>query len=229
MFTAEAKGLQLLKNSDSFETPEVITTNTIATVSYLLMEFISEGRPRSEFWEVFAQNLAKLHRNTRAGFGLDHDNYIGSLPQPNLTCQSAPEFYISQRLEPQFKMAYNNGFRFRDLETCFNNISDEIPMEPPALIHGDLWHGNYLISKNGNPVLIDPAVSFASREMDLAMLQLFDGFPEEVFGAYHSYYPLKDGWKNRMPLWQLYYLLVHLNLFGSGYLTSVNSIVAKYS
>src|SRR5690606_24016845 len=101
--------------------------------------------------------------------------------------------------------------------------------EAPALIHGDLWNGNYLIDDSGNPCLIDPAVCFASREMDLAMMQLFGGFSEEVFNVYNEAFPLAKGWKTRTHLWQLYYLLVHLNLFGSGYYNHVNTIIRKYS
>ena len=229
MFIAEAKGLLLLKNSESFSIPKVISANTIRTASYLLMEFIPEGSPRPDFWKIFAENLALLHQNTQDDFGLDHNNYIGSLQQPNATCQSAAEFYISQRLDPQFQMAYNNGFRFGDLESSFKNIAAEIPNELPGLIHGDLWHGNYLISIDGRPVLIDPAVAFAPREMDLAMMKLFNGFPDEVFQHYHSVFPLKEGWRNRIQLWQLYYLLVHLNLFGKGYLASVKTILSRFS
>ena len=229
MFTAEAKGLDRLKNSRSFAIPKVIATNTTETVSYLLMEFIPEGPPKPNFWKMFAESLGKLHQNTQNDFGLDHDNYIGSLPQSNAACKSAPEFYISQRLRPQFKRAYDKGFRFRDLEKCFTNIAAEIPQEPPALVHGDLWHGNYLIAEDGGPVLIDPAVAFAPREMDLAMMKLFSGFPDEVFQHYHSIFPLKEGWRNRIQLWQLYYLLVHLNLFGKGYLASVKSILSQFS
>lgn len=228
MFNTEAKGLKLLKSSNSFRIPNVIAIGEIGKTSYLLMEYISENNPNSNFWETFAQNLSKMHQNTQDHFGLDHDNYIGSLPQQNSYCRNASEFYISQRLEPQFKTAIDNGFYFRNLEQCLKNIYGKIPNEPPALIHGDLWSGNYLVSENGNPVLIDPAAAFASREMDLAMMRLFGGFPEKVFVCYHSFFPLKDGWESRVQLWQLYYLLVHLNLFGSGYLTSVKSIVANY-
>lgn len=228
MFTAEAKGLQLLKNSNSFIIPEVIATGEIGATSYLLMEYIPKGTPKIKFWELFAKNLTKLHQNTQARYGLDYDNYIGRLPQPNAKCQTASEFYVSQRLEPQFKMAIDKGFYFGDLKKCVKNISDEIPNEPPALVHGDLWSGNYLVSEHGEPVLIDPAVAFAPREMDLAMMRLFGGFSEEIFVGYHSFFPLQEGWQGRIQLWQLYYLLVHLNLFGSGYLHQVKSILKTY-
>lgn len=229
MFAAEAKGLQLLNESSSFKIPKPISQGVIENTSYLLMEYIFSGQPNSDFWQEFAENLGMLHKTTQNEFGLDHDNYIGSLPQKNEFRNTASEFYISQRLEPQFKIAFENGFKFKNLNTLYKNISEEIPNEPPALIHGDLWSGNYMISKNGNPVLIDPAISFAPREMDLAMMKLFGGYPADVFNIYNTIFSLESGWKDRLSIWQLYYLLVHLNLFGAGYLSKVKSILFAYS
>lgn len=228
MFSAEAKGLEILKESKSFKIPEVISFGKINKESYLLLEYKENGKPKLNFWEIFAENLANLHRNTNEEFGLDHDNYIGSLPQYNTFCPTASEFYISQRLEPQFKLS-SDKFEFNNLESFYKNISEEIPNEPPALIHGDLWSGNFMVSENGEPVLIDPAVSYAPREIDLAMMKLFGGFDESVFENYNAIFSLTPGWKKRIDIWQLYYLLVHLNLFGSGYLSGVTSIIKKYS
>lgn len=228
MFEAEAKGLQLLRTSESFKIPEVINYGMIASDSYLLLEFISEGNPTSNFWELFAEQLSTLHKITQPYFGLEHDNYIGSLPQYNKNYDSVSEFYITQRMEPQFRMAADNGFSFKKLDLFYKTISDEIPDEPSALIHGDLWAGNFMVSEKGKPVLIDPAVAFAPREMDLGMMQLFGGFPDSVFEVYNSYFPLQPDWNKRVDIWQLYYLLVHLNLFGSGYLSRVKAIVSKY-
>jgi fructosamine-3-kinase len=126
-------------------------------------------------------------------------------------------------------MAFDKGYEFKDLKRFYSNISDAIPNEAPSLIHGDLWNGNYLVSECGEPTLIDPAVAFAPREMDLAMMQLFGGFSSEVYLLYDERFPLPDQWKERIGIWQLYYLLVHLNLFGSGYYHQVHSIVKQYS
>lgn len=229
MFESEAKGLELLRNSKSFRIPVIISTDTVENNSYLLMEFLPEGNKTKTFWTNFASYLAKLHQNSQPYFGLDHDNYIGSLPQSNSKCETASEFYISQRLQPQFKMASDNGFHFKDLDLFNKNIFEEIPEEPSSLIHGDLWGGNYMVSEDGKPVLIDPAIAFAPREMDLAMMQLFGGFQHLTFEIYDSLFPLQSGWKNRLDLWQLYYLLVHLNLFGSSYLKQVQTTVLKYT
>ncbi len=229
MFSAEAQGLELLRDSKSFRIPQVVATGAEENLSYLLMEFIPQGHPTDKFWEGFAKNLAKLHKTQREEFGLDHDNYIGSLPQYNGRSSTASEFYTSQRLEPQFKMAKDRDFSFGNLDFFYKNVSQEIPNELASLIHGDLWNGNYMASAKGKAVLIDPAVAYAPREMDVAMMMLFGGFHTSVFHHYNSIFRLMDGWENRIDLWQLYYILVHLNLFGAGYLAQAKSIVSKYS
>lgn len=229
MFVAEAKGMQLLKENSNFKIPKVIAQGSQQETAYLILEYICPGNPSTDFSEKFAEALVSLHKTTSENFGLDHNNYIGSLPQQNGLCSSASEFYVVQRLEPQLKMAADKGFHFKNLDGFYKNISEAIPNEPPALIHGDLWNGNYLVSERSEPVLIDPAVAFAPREMDLAMMKLFGGFSEEIYSTYNAHFPLNEGWKERLSLWQLYYLLVHLNLFGSGYLPQVNSIIKKYS
>lgn len=228
MFKAEAKGLSLLKSSKSFRIPEIVGTGNIENSSYLLMEYIPAGQPSHDFWKVFAVKLSSLHKSTNDSFGLNYDNYIGSLPQQNNWCNSASEFYISQRLEPQFKIAIDNGYYFNKLDLFFKNIVNEIPNESPSLIHGDLWSGNYLALKNGQPALIDPAIAYAPREMDIAMMKLFGGFPEETFTHYNTSFPLIEGWAQRISLWQLFYLLVHLNLFGRSYLPQVKNIVTQF-
>lgn len=228
MFEAEHRGLELLRDSNSFIVPKVTTHNQVDDTAYLLMEYLPSGNKTDVFWRSFGEKLAQLHKTTSSTFGLDHDNYIGSLEQYNGAYNSAAEFYILQRLEPQFSLAEDNGFFFSRLEAFYTRISSEIPEEPSALVHGDLWNGNYMVSSNGSPVLIDPAVAFASREMDLAMMQLFGGFPAEVFEIYNENFPLEYDWEDRVSLWQLYYLLVHLNLFGAGYLRQVEAVLRKY-
>ena len=229
MFEAEAKGLSILKASESFKIPEIINCGTDGDQAYLLLENIEQGGTSNRFWPDFAEQLAKLHRSSHSKFGLDHSNYIGSLPQRNDLHDVASEFYIDERLEPQFTLARDHGYPFSDLNSFYKNISEIIPTELPSLIHGDLWSGNYLVSSKSDPVLIDPAIAFAPREMDLAMMQLFGGFPAQTFSIYDEIFPLTENWESRIPLWQLYYLLVHLNLFGSGYLSQVAHIVKSYS
>lgn len=228
MFEAEAKGLELLSQSGSFKIPTVFAEGAIDDIAYLLLEYIPSGKPNEKFWEVFAENLATLHKTTSDQFGLDHDNYIGSLQQKNRTENSASQFYINQRLRPQFEIASEKGYNFSKSEKFFKNISEEILNEKPSLIHGDLWSGNYLVSEKNEAVLIDPAVSYGLREMDLAMMRLFGGFPEEVFNRYNDLFPLEKNFLERTKIFQLYYLLVHLNLFGSSYLDRVQQIYKRF-
>lgn len=229
MFEAEKTGLEALKEKSSFDIPEVYDLGAVDNIAYLLMEHKPEGTKTKSFWRQFSENLASLHRNTAPEFGFPSSNYIGSLPQYNKPTASASEFYITQRLEPQLRLAAENGYVFKFLNSILNNIAADIPAEAPALIHGDLWSGNYLINEKGLPCLIDPAVSFGPREMDLAMMKLFGGFPEELFSYYSELFPLAEGFQERIPIWQLYYLLVHLNLFGSGYFTQVNGILKNFT
>jgi len=227
MFSLEKLGLESLAQSKSFIIPEVLGVGTFKTKSYLLLDYIESGKPSVDFDEIFANNLAKMHQTTSA-FGFQKDNYIGSLPQYNTEEASAADFYIKQRLMPQFKMAADRGFAFEDVDLLCKSIPDLIPDEPAALIHGDLWGGNFMVNSDGNPVLIDPATCYAPREMDLAMMRLFGGFNENKFDKYHEVFPLCEGWKARIKLWQLYYILVHVNLFGGHYYNTANSILKTY-
>lgn len=229
MFTAERKGLELLADSASFRIPRVLYSGTIGTYSYLLMEYIEPGSKGPDFWPQFGETLAALHRNSRDTFGLDHDNFIGSLVQVNGSHRQASDFYISERLEPQFRLARDSGKLTINTTEFYGVVSEIIQKEPPSLIHGDLWNGNYMVDSKGIAVLIDPAVSYSIREMDLAMMRLFGGFPESVFSTYNEAFPMESEWRDRMELWQLYYLLVHLNLFGSGYLSQVREVIDQYS
>ncbi len=229
MFKAEAQGLNLLRTANAFEIPEIVSYGKFDTKTYLLLEYVPPGEKDSTFWNRFAGNLATLHRTTQAHFGLDHDNYIGSLRQYNSPERTAADFYLNQRLIPQFRMAAQRGFTFTALERFYKNLFDIIPTEVPSLIHGDLWGGNYIVSERGSPTLIDPAVAFAPREMDLAMMHLFGGFDPVVFNHYDEIFRLEANWKERQPLWQLYYLLVHLNLFGRSYHGRVQEAISKYA
>lgn len=229
MFEAEKSGLEELLASSVIDVPKPLKTGQAASQSYLILEYKSSAPKASDFWEKFGEQLAQLHQETSEKFGFKEDNYIGSLPQYNNQKNSAAEFFIEMRLKPQIEMAEENGFNLNVKTSFYRNCHDIIPSEPPALIHGDLWNGNYLVNAQGNACLIDPAVSYAPREMDLGMMKLFGGFNETLFHTYNEIYPLQKDWEERIPLWQLYYLLVHLNIFGAGYRSQVTSILQKFS
>ncbi|GGW84153.1 fructosamine kinase family protein [Salegentibacter mishustinae] len=229
MFEAEKAGLEALQKSKVIDVPNVLGMGEIENTSYLLLEYKESAVKSSTFWTDFGKQMANLHKTTSEEFGFHQDNYIGSLPQQNNASASAADFYISERLDPQLKMAKDKGYDLGVTRSFFSNISAIIPDEKPALIHGDLWGGNYLVNGNGDPCLIDPATAFAPREMDLSMMQLFGGFDKELFNSYKKEFPLESGFEERIPLWQLYYLLVHLNLFGAGYKAQVTSIIKQFS
>lgn len=229
MFEAEKLGLETLLEPGVIDVPEPVASGEIEAKAYLLLEFKESAPRKSGFWDSFAEQLANLHKQSNEEFGFQKDNYIGSLPQYNEPKKSASEFYISMRLEPQFKMAREKGFDLNIPDSFFQNCEKIIPSEKASLIHGDLWNGNFITNSKGEPCLIDPAVAFAPREMDLGMMKLFGGFDQRMFNVYNEYFPLENDWKERIPLWQLYYLLVHLNIFGASYQSQVTSIIRQFS
>jgi len=164
--------------------------------------------------------LAALHRRQAARFGWARDNTIGATPQANGWCESWTMFWRERRLAPQLALAARNGYRI-DVPPVWRLLEGHEPA--PSLLHGDLWSGNAGFLPDGAPVLFDPAVYYGDREADLAMTELFGGFPGEFYCAYNAAWPLASGYQQRKPLYNLYHLLNHLNLFGGGYLTQVRA------
>lgn len=232
LFASEAKGLNLLRDRSSIRIPQVLAQGSTPNIAYLLLEYVEPGWANNSFWETFGRTLAQLHRNTAPQFGLEFDNYIGSLPQSNDFLDDWAGFYQLRRLEPQTRLAREKGFLdagdMKHLEQLYSRLPAILPPEAPALIHGDLWSGNYLVSSGQDPVLFDPSVSYSHREMDLAMSRLFGGFDWRFYRSYEEAYPLFPGLEDRVPIYQLYYLLVHVNLFGQGYVESVRNIICRF-
>lgn len=236
MFSAEAHGLRLLAEADAIRVPAVIAWGEAedSCPAFLLLEYIETGgRATWQTMEHFGAALAELHRHTAPRFGLDRDNFIGRLPQPNTPAQSWAAFYAEQRIGFQMALARRNGRlpprREKLLTRLIERLPDLLDDEAivPSLIHGDLWGGNYLVDAQGQAVLIDPAVCYAHREMDLAMSELFGGYPPRFYEAYFAAYPA-PGYPERRALYQLYYILAHLNLFGESYGGRVDAIAAHY-
>lgn len=234
MFTAEARGLEWLRSAGAVRVPEVRhVSGPDEAIQFLVLEFIAAGRPRADFDERLGRELAALHRVGAKGFGFDSDNFIGSLPQRNGAHANWAEFYRAERLEPQLARAVDGGHLSYALRRAAARVLERLPelvgpAEPPARLHGDLWSGNLHIDEQGAPCLLDPAVYGGHREMDLAMMRLFGGFAERVFAAYAEATPLAPGAAERTPLYQLYPLLVHVNLFGGSYAGSVERALACY-
>ena len=228
MFKKEVSGLNALRKTGAIDVPEVLGYGDFETNTYLILDYRESGKASHKFWELFGQAMAALHHTTHETFGFKEDNYLGSLPQYNDNFETSSQFYIHQRLMPQFKMASDKGYVFKNLDSFYQRVKELIPNEPPALIHGDLWSGNYLVNSQNKPCLIDPAVAYASREMDLAIMKLFGGFDDRLFSAYDEAFQLKPDWEKRIKLWQLYYILAHLNLFGGHYYTQAKEIMSQY-
>lgn len=232
MFEKEFNGLQLLHETKTIKIPEPILHGKIENKIFLVTEFIEKGSASKTFWQTFAQQLANLHKHSNELFGLHNNNYIGSLHQSNTYCETWSGFYASQRILPLMQLAFGqNKCSKNDLakaEKLCNRFGEIFPVEQPALIHGDLWGGNFMAGNKGEPVIFDPAVYYGNREMDIAMSLLFGDFSSSFYNYYHEVFPLQPGWKERINLCQLYPLLVHLILFGGHYYNSVIDIINSY-
>jgi fructosamine-3-kinase len=224
MYRAEADGLHALRSTQSLRVPDVIAMGQAPP--FLVLEFIETQAPtdREQFTHRFATALAQMHRNSYCvrGFGFADDNFIGALPQRNVWHHDWPRFYRECRLGPQIEMARQRHLlpatREHALQRVLDNLETllhDLPSKP-ALLHGDLRSGNFL-SAGDEPVIFDPAAYYGEREMEIAYIELFGGFPNGFVRAYNEAYPLEDGYQRRRPLHQLYPLLVHLNYFGETY------------
>ncbi len=232
MFEKEAKGLKLMRETRSVYVPEVIGTGSAGDHAFIIMEFIHPGSKRHEFWQDFARKLAMMHKNSNKQFGLDHDNYMGSLQQYNRYHESWYDFFILERLEPQLRLARNDGYmnktHVEKFEQLYKELKNLIPGEKPALVHGDLYSGNFVVTDNGTACILDPAVAYNHREVDIAMSTLFGVFGQEFYDAYDQEFPMEKGWEQRLDIYNLYPLLIHVNLFGMGYLSSVERIIRNF-
>lgn len=229
MFESEAKGLAVLETAGDLKVPRPVFQATLERHSFLLLEYLTPARPGPGMWHRFGRALARLHRHSAEQYGLSFDNYMGSLPQCNRFHTGWSEFFITERLEPQVRLAREQGFDLRaDFESLYPKLDRLFPREKPSLIHGDLWNGNYLVSGKGEAALIDPAVYYGHREADLAMTTLFGGFHGDFYEGYEEEFPLERGWRQRLDLYNLYPLLIHLNLFGSSYLWEIRRILDRY-
>ncbi|MBT4620820.1 MAG: phosphotransferase [Nitrospina sp.] len=232
-FNVEARGLKLLaQTAKGPRIPKPLALQDCAKPTFLILEYIEESSPGQDFSVRFARSLAELHQTSHDSFGLDHDNYIGSTVQKNTQETNGIDFFRDQRLRPQQELARkalppSTDKNLNKLCDRLENYLD-ISGEKPALLHGDLWSGNYFPDKDQVPCIFDPAVYFGLREADLAMTELFGRLPQKFYDAYHEAFPLNPGYEERKDLYNLYHLLNHLNLFGGSYLASVEQVVRRY-
>ncbi|MDM9385598.1 fructosamine kinase family protein [Chlorogloeopsis sp. ULAP01] len=230
MFEAEALGLQQMFDTNTIRIPKPICWGTAGNSCYLVLEWLEIGSGNTKSWEEMGRNLAAMHKTTsQQGFGWEINNTIGSTPQINTWTSDWAEFYAKHRLGYQFQLARRRGGRFTQAEELLAAIPEllEGHNPQPALVHGDLWGGNAGFSVQGEPVIFDPATYFGDREVDIAMTELFGGFPAAFYRGYNEIFSLDEGYEKRKTLYNLYHIVNHFNLFGGGYESQANSAIAR--
>ena len=220
MFTAEAEGLDALRDTPGVRVPEVWAVDDAD--SWILMEYVAPGSEGADWPAALGRGLAALHERTGGAPGWHGDNWIGGLPQSNRTAAGWAEFWVTRRLLPQVERAFDAGRldrsspHWRALPSRVHEVLGDAD-SAMSLLHGDLWSGNVFPDGNGQPVLVDPAVYRGHAEVDLAMMELFGGF-DAALHVYHARLPRDPAFDRiRRDVYQLYPLLVHVNLFGGGY------------
>lgn len=230
-FKKEVLGLDFL-GAHTILTPKVIYEGVYLNDIFLVLEWVESGNKTASFWQNFAEQLAHLHQQSNSQFGLDHSNFMGSLIQNNTQFNNFSDFFIENRLKPQVKLAFDNNKlekkHVQHFEKLYLEMPAIFPIEKPSAIHGDLWSGNYICSNDEKAVFIDPAEYYGHREIDIAMTQLFGGFPEEFYKNYQEIIPLEPCFTIRSNFYNLYPLLIHLNLFGDSYLGSIDDIITIF-
>ncbi|MBN1516253.1 fructosamine kinase family protein [Candidatus Sumerlaeota bacterium] len=239
MFQREAEGLNALADVEQIRVPRALgagggSNSNSGAIPHIVIEHIETGRPGPGFMEDFGRRFALLHRHSQGTrFGSEHDNYIGATPQPNGWRESWADFWREHRLGYQLQLARQNGHCDSRMRRLGDRLMERLPEliglnEPPCLLHGDLWSGNFLCASDDAPVLIDPAAYYGQREADLAMTMLFGGFSPAFYEAYQEVWPLANGWWNRIEIYRLYHLMNHLNLFGVSYRNECMDILQRY-
>lgn len=232
LFEKEKNGLLFLEKTTVIKTPKVIDYFVVDDYQVLVLEWIASGSRTEIFWTKFGEQLAILHSITNEDFGFLESNYMGSVPQSNMAMDEWNSFFTEQRIQPLIELCFNKDLLSTKNLNDFNQVLKQLPLvfspEKPALLHGDLWSGNFMCNQKSEPVLIDPAVYFGHRSVDLGMTTLFGGFDKTFYEAYHYHYPLPTNYKEQWEVCNLYPLLIHLLLFGRSYLSQIEAILNRY-
>lgn len=228
----DLEGISAIANTHTTDVPAIVVYDKVDNYEVLVLPFIEQEVPGDKLWERFGERLAAMHAKEAPYFGWPHSNYIGSLQQSNQQHKSYLPFFVEQRLQKQVILAnQHNLLSSADnaaLDSLQKQLSNIIPNGQPSLVHGDLWSGNFIAGKEQTPYLIDPAIHYSFRETDLAFTYLFGGFNERFYKAYQQSFPLTPDFKERIGIYNLYPLLVHLNLFGRAYLGSIRTVLTKF-
>jgi fructosamine-3-kinase len=231
LLSEEARSLQAIAATETVRVPQVLELEIATDAQWLLLEWLEPGARRVADPAALGEQLAALHRHSSAQYGWPSSNFIGSLPQSNTPTSDWSNFWREHRLRPQITMAAgqlsaaerNRLERLADACERFLGVAQN---DGPSLLHGDLWSGNLHVLTDGSAALIDPSSYYGHREVDLAMSRLFGGFPEAFYEAYQATWPSAIGLEERLLIYQLYYLLVHVNLFGGSYRAQTMAVVA---
>ncbi|MDX1300769.1 fructosamine kinase family protein [Photobacterium sp.] len=229
MFETEAESLRILNEADCVQVPQFFHVGTCRDKSFIILNYLPTKAIDSDTAFILGQQLAKLHQwGEQPEYGFDFDNYIGITPQPNKWRRRWCRFFAEQRIAWQLQLCEEKGIKFGNIDTITGNVIKLLMnhQPKPSLLHGDLWHGNTALTVTG-PLIFDPATYWGDRECDIAMTELFGGFPASFYQGYQSVWPLDDGYQDRRDLYNLYHVLNHCNLFGGDYLAQAEHTIEK--
>ncbi|MFD1361165.1 fructosamine kinase family protein [Lentibacillus salinarum] len=231
-FALEAKGLELIRETHSISVPHVFALSDEKHRAYLVMEWV-EGAPAADTDWKLGDRIAAMHQTIGEQHGFTDDTFIGTLPQPNRLCSSWLAYYRDKRLNRQLQLGIDSGImtgkRRERMEKLLEKLDKWVPDDvAPSYLHGDLWGGNWLTGPGGEPYVIDPSFLYGDRHFELAFTEVFGGYSSDFYRGYEERFPLSPAYDDVKPLYQLYYLLVHLNMFGEAYGRSVDMILKRY-
>ncbi|PAX52270.1 fructosamine kinase family protein [Brunnivagina elsteri] len=230
MFQAEALGLQQIFDTRTIRVPKPLCSGIAENSCYLVLEWLEMVRGNAKSWEMMGRKLAAMHKvSNKKGFGWYTNNTIGSTPQVNTLTTDWVEFYTQYRIKFQLRRGKSKSGRFPQTEELLTAIPELLAghKPKPSLVHGDLWGGNAGFTVEREPVIFDPAIYYGDREVDIAMTELFGGFPPEFYRGYNEVFPLDSGYELRKNLYNLYHVVNHFNLFGGNYESQVNQMISQ--
>jgi fructosamine-3-kinase len=230
MFAAEALGLKQMLATQTIRVPQPICWGIADSASYIVLEWLEFSQESSHSWEEMGCRLASMHKvGSASQFGWERNNTIGSTPQVNTWTDNWADFFAEYRIGYQLTLAQRRGGNFPERSQLVTVVRDFlVDRQPqPSLVHGDLWSGNVAVTVSGEPVILDPATYYGDREVDIAMTELFGGFPAAFYRGYNQVWALEEGYQQRKTLYNLYHILNHFNLFGGGYASQANQMIQQ--
>lgn len=234
LFLKEKRGLELLGRTGAIRVPHAIAVSQFEDHQILILEWIESGAKDKRFFKDFGEQLAQLHQHTKQHFGWEEDNYMGSVPQRNTPMVDWTQFFIQARLQPMVQACTDKALLTENDRQAFESLYKKLPQffdadQQPALLHGDLWKGNYMCNTYQQPVLIDPAVYYGHPTVDLGMTTLFGGFDKAFYESYQYHQPLPTNYHDQWVICNLYPLLIHLYLFGKSYYNSIQKTLKTFA